>query len=78
MTRYSNVSERVRAQIVALMDGQISKADTSSEMLRLEGLVKRYGRFTAVNGIDLTVPSASTLRLRESAAPRTASRVAHN
>ena len=55
MTRYSNVSERVRAQIVALMDGQISKADTSSEMLRLEGLVKRYGRFTAVNGIDLVV-----------------------
>jgi len=56
VTRSSNVSEEVRAQIVALMDGQVPKPDASSEMLRLEGLVKRYGSFTAVNGIDLIVP----------------------
>jgi len=38
------------------MDGQIPQAGASSDMLHLEGLVKRYGSFTAVNGIDLTVP----------------------
>lgn len=51
-----NVTERVRAQIVALMDGQGSEPYATQEMLRLEGVVKRYGSFTAVNGIDLTVP----------------------
>ncbi len=56
MNRPSSVGERVRAQIVALMDGQIPQAGASSDMLRLEGVVKRYGSFTAVNGIDLTVP----------------------
>ena len=56
MTQSSNVSERVRAQIVALMDGQAPRPDASSDMLHLEGLVKRYGSFTAVNGIDLIVP----------------------
>ncbi|MFV2007298.1 MAG: ABC transporter ATP-binding protein [Longimicrobiales bacterium] len=56
MTPASSVGEQVRAQIVALMDGQAPKPDASAEMLRLEGVVKRYGTFTAVNGIDLTVP----------------------
>ncbi len=56
MTRPSHVSERVRAQIAELMDGWIPEHDASSEMLHLEGLVKRYGSFTAVNGIDLIVP----------------------
>ena len=56
MNRPSSVGERVRAQIVALMDGQVPQAGASSDMLHLEGLVKRYGSFTAVNGIDLTVP----------------------
>jgi len=56
VTPASSVGEQVRAQIVALMDGQAPKPDASAEMLRLEGVVKRYGTFTAVNGIDLTVP----------------------
>jgi ABC-2 type transport system ATP-binding protein len=56
VTRVSSVGEQVRAQIIGLMDGQASKPDASAEMLCLEGVVKRYGTFTAVNGIDLTVP----------------------
>jgi ABC-2 type transport system ATP-binding protein len=32
-----------------------SPADAAGEMLRLEGVVKRYGRFTAVAGLDLSV-----------------------
>ncbi|GMR13233.1 MAG: ABC transporter ATP-binding protein [Gemmatimonadota bacterium] len=55
MTSPSSI-ERVQAQIAALMDGQATRPDAPSEMLLLEGLVKRYGAFTAVNGIDLAVP----------------------
>ena len=51
-----SVTDRVRAQIVALMDGEGPEPDATPEMLRLEGVVKRYGSFTAVNVIDLTVP----------------------
>jgi ABC-2 type transport system ATP-binding protein len=32
-----------------------SPASPASDVLRLEGLVKRYGKFTAVNGIDLSI-----------------------
>ena len=56
MTRTSSVGELVRAQIVELMGGQDSQSEASPEMLRLEGVVKRYGGFTAVDGIDLAVP----------------------
>lgn len=63
MSRPSSVGERVRAQIARLMDGQASGlgAGTKGEMLRLEGIVKRYGSFTAVNGIDLVVPRGEIL-----------------
>jgi ABC-2 type transport system ATP-binding protein len=38
------------------MDGIGSGEDATADMLQLTGLVKRYGDFTAVNGIDLRVP----------------------
>ena len=38
------------------MDGVGPGEDATPEMLELKGIVKRYGGFTAVNGIDLTVP----------------------
>jgi len=33
-----------------------SRQGDGQEMLRLQGVTKRYGGFTAVNGVDLTVP----------------------
>jgi len=38
------------------MDGVGPGEDATSDMLQLTGLVKRYGDFSAVNGLDLTVP----------------------
>jgi len=37
-------------------DAAEAPARHAADMIRLEGVVKRYGRFTAVAGLDLTVP----------------------
>jgi ABC-2 type transport system ATP-binding protein len=51
-----DMNESVRAQLNRLMDGVGPGEDATPEMLELRGVVKRYGGFTAVNGLDLTVP----------------------
>ncbi len=38
------------------MDGVGPGEDATSDMLQLRGIVKRYGDFEAVNGLDLNVP----------------------
>lgn len=38
------------------MDGVGPGEDATADMLQLNGLVKRYGDFSAVNGLDLKVP----------------------
>lgn len=50
------MAERVREQVAIMTEGQPRDADLSTPMLELEGVVKRYGSFTAVNGVDLSVP----------------------
>jgi ABC-2 type transport system ATP-binding protein len=51
-----SIAERVREQVAALMNGSRPAPGASSDMLELSAVTKRYGRFTAVNEIDLTVP----------------------
>jgi ABC-2 type transport system ATP-binding protein len=51
-----SIGTRVREEMAALVNGSRPPADASQEMLELKDVVKRYGRFTAVNGIELTVP----------------------
>ncbi len=51
-----DMNERIRAELNRLMDGVGPGEDATPEMLELTGVVKRYGGFTAVNGLDLTVP----------------------
>ncbi len=48
--------DRLEAQLTRVMDGVARGEDATPVMLQLEGVVKRYGGFTAVNGIDLIVP----------------------
>ena len=50
------MTEPVQEQLKRLMDGIGPGEDATPEMLQLNGIVKRYGDFVAVNGIDLTVP----------------------
>jgi len=50
-----DLNERIRAQLNRLMDGVGPGEDATSEMIELKGIVKRYGTFTAVSGLDLTV-----------------------
>ena len=50
------MSEPVQEQLRRLMDGVGPGEDATPEMLQLNGIVKRYGDFEAVNGLDLTVP----------------------
>ena len=50
------MSEPVQEQLRRLMDGVRPGEDATPEMLQLNGIVKRYGDFEAVNGLDLTVP----------------------
>ena len=49
-------SEAIREQLARLMDGVGPGEDATPDMLQLTGIVKRYGDFAAVNGLDLTVP----------------------
>jgi ABC-2 type transport system ATP-binding protein len=50
------MAERVREQVAIMTEGQPRDADLSTPMLDLQGVVKRYGTFTAVKGVDLSVP----------------------
>jgi ABC-2 type transport system ATP-binding protein len=50
------MAERVREQVAIMTEGQPRDADQSTPMLELEGVVKRYGKFTAVKGVNLAVP----------------------
>ena len=56
MTEVPQSSSGLGARLAELMDGVGPGEDATPEMLQLQGVVKRYGSFTAVNGIDLTVP----------------------
>ena len=49
-------SEAIREQLARLMDGVGPGEDATPDMLQMTGIVKRYGDFAAVNGLDLTVP----------------------
>jgi ABC-2 type transport system ATP-binding protein len=48
--------EPIVEQLRRLMDGVGGGEDATSDMLQLNGIVKRYGDFAAVNGLDLRVP----------------------
>ena len=50
------MSESIKDQLRRLMDGIGPGEDATSDMLQLSGIVKRYGDFAAVNGVDLNVP----------------------
>ena len=50
------VTEPINEQLRRLMDGIGPGEDASPNMLELTGIVKRYGDFGAVNGLDLRVP----------------------
>ena len=50
------MNEPIQEQLRRLMDGVGPGEDASPDMLQLNGIVKRYGDFAAVNGLDLRVP----------------------
>ena len=50
------VTEPINEQLRRLMDGIGPGEDATPNMLELTGIVKRYGDFGAVNGLDLRVP----------------------
>ena len=50
------VTEPIKEQLRRLMDGIGPGEDATPNMLELTGIVKRYGDFAAVNGLDLRVP----------------------
>ena len=50
------VTEPINEQLRRLMDGIGPGEDAPPDMLELTGIVKRYGDFGAVNGLDLRVP----------------------
>lgn len=50
------VTEPINEQLRRLMDGIGPGEDATPNMLELTGIVKRYGDFAAVNGLDLRVP----------------------
>jgi ABC-2 type transport system ATP-binding protein len=56
MTEIPATSSGLEDRLSELMDGVGPGEDATPEMLQLKGIVKRYGGFTAVNGVDLTVP----------------------
>ena len=50
------MTESVQEQLRRLMDGVGPGEDATPDMLELDGIVKRYGDFVAVDGLDLRVP----------------------
>ncbi len=50
------MTESVQEQLRRLMDGVGPGEDATPDMLQLNGIVKRYGDFVAVDGLDLRVP----------------------
>ena len=56
MTRNFGTTDLIHEQLLRLMDGVGPGEDATPDMLQLRGVVKRYGDFAAVKGIDLDVP----------------------
>ena len=56
MRRENGAAEAIKEQLRRLMDGIGPGEDATPDMLQLTGIVKRYGDFVAVNGLDLRVP----------------------
>ncbi len=56
MRRENGAAELIKEQLRRLMDGVGPGEDATPDMLQLTGIVKRYGDFGAVNGLDLRVP----------------------
>ncbi len=56
MRRENGAGEPIKEQLRRLMDGIGPGEDATPDMLQLTGIVKRYGDFSAVNGLDLRVP----------------------
>ncbi len=56
MRRENGAAEAIKEQLRRLMDGIGPGEDATPDMLQLTGIVKRYGDFAAVNGLDLRVP----------------------
>ncbi len=56
MRKEDGATDPIREQLRHLMDGVGPGEDASPDMLQLTGIVKRYGDFAAVNGLDLRVP----------------------
>ena len=50
------MTEPVQEQLGRLMDGVAPGEDATPNMLELDGVLKRYGDFVAVDGLDLRVP----------------------
>ena len=56
MRRENGAAEAIKEQLRRLIDGIGLGEDATPDMLQLTGVVKRYGDFSAVNGLDLRVP----------------------
>ncbi len=56
MRRENGAAEPIKEQLRRLIDGIGLGEDATPDMLQLTGIVKRYGDFSAVNGLDLRVP----------------------
>ena len=56
MSGENGTTESLNDQLRQLMDGVGPGEDATPNMLELSGIVKRYGDFAAVNGLDLNVP----------------------
>ena len=50
------MTDSVQEQLRCLMDGVGPGEDATPDILELNGIVKRYGDFVAVDGLDLRVP----------------------
>ena len=56
MRKEDGATDPIQEQLRRLMDGVGPGEDATPDMLNLTGLVKRYGSFAAVDGLDLRVP----------------------
>ena len=56
MRSENGATDPIQEQLRRLMEGVGPGEDATPDMLQLTGIVKRYGDFGAVNGLDLRVP----------------------